>query len=35
MAKFTEEDIIKGRIDSPKGALRMLVNKALGQPDVN
>ena len=34
MAKFTEEDIIKGKIDSEEGALRILVNKALGKPDI-
>ena len=35
MAKFTEEDIIKGKIESKEGELRILVNKALGQPDID
>jgi len=34
MARFTEDDIIKGCLDSPRGKLKILVNKALGQPDV-
>lgn len=34
MARFTEEDIIKGKIESDGGKLRVLVNKALGQPDI-
>ena len=34
MARFTEEDVLKGKLESPRGALRILVNKALGQPDV-
>lgn len=35
MAKFTEDDIIKGYIESEDGMLRVLVNKALGQPDAD
>lgn len=35
LAKFTEEDILKGHIESEDGRLRILVNKALGQPDVD
>lgn len=34
LAKFTEEDVVKGRLESADGKLRVLVNKALGQPDV-
>ncbi len=34
LAKFTEQDILNGALSSPDGALRVLVNKALGQPDV-
>ena len=34
MAKFTEEDILKGQVESKEGKLRILVNKALGQPNV-
>lgn len=34
MARFTEEDILRGRVESPAGRLRMLVNRATGQPDV-
>ena len=30
MARFTEEDVLAGKIVSPKGALRLLVNKATG-----
>ena len=30
MARFTEEDVLAGRIVSPSGALRLLVNKATG-----
>lgn len=33
LAKFTEDDILKGHIESEDGRLRVLVNKALGQPD--
>jgi hypothetical protein len=33
MARFTEEDIIKGKIES-EGRLSVAVNKALGQPDI-
>lgn len=35
MACFTEDDILCGKILSPKGQLRILVNKALGQPDIH
>lgn len=35
MAKFTENDIIKGKIESHDAKLRVSVNKALGQPDIN
>lgn len=35
MAKFTETDILKGRIESEDGRLGIVVNKASGQPDVN
>ena len=35
MARFTEEDVLAGCIKSPGGRLRMLVNQALGQPDVS
>lgn len=34
MAKITEEDILQGKLVSEGSHLRMLVNKALGQPDV-
>lgn len=34
MAKFTEADILAGKIISPGSQLKILVNKALGQPDV-
>lgn len=34
MARFTEDDILRGKI-SPEGKLRVLVNKALGQPDIH
>ena len=34
MARFTEEDILKGQLASPDSRLRILVNKALGQPDI-
>lgn len=34
MAKFTEDEIINGKCKSEKNQLRILVNKALGQPDV-
>ncbi len=30
MAKFTEEDVLAGKIVSPKAKLQMLVHKALG-----
>ena len=35
MARFTEDDILRGKILSPEGKLRVLVNKALGQPDIH
>ena len=35
MARFTEEDILAGEIRSSEGKLRILVNKALGQPDIH
>ena len=35
MARFTESDILKGIITSPGGRLKILVNKALGQPDIH
>lgn len=35
MAKFTEEDILCGTLTSAKGCLKVLVNKALGQPDIH
>lgn len=35
MAKITEEDIINGKITSPDGKLRILVNKATGQPNIH
>lgn len=35
IARFTENDIIQGKITSSKGQLRILVNKALGQPDIH
>ena len=28
------QDVLNGTLSSPNGALRILVNKALGQPDV-
>ncbi|GIP58554.1 sialidase family protein [Paenibacillus sp. FSL W8-0186] len=34
MARFTEEDIIKGECSSPNAVLKKVVNKATGQPDV-
>ncbi len=34
MARFTEEDIIKGKCSSEGAFLKNLVNKATGQPDV-
>ena len=34
MARFTEQDIMNGKISSDKGRLYCLVNKAVGQPDV-
>jgi len=35
MARITENDIVEGKLNSPGGKLRTLVNKALGQPDIN
>lgn len=35
MARLTESDILEGKITSPEGQLRILVNKALGQPDIH
>ena len=35
MARFTEEDILKGRLESELGKFRILVNKATGQPDIH
>ena len=35
MARFTEDDILNGKISSSKGKLRILVNKATGQPDIH
>ena len=35
MAKFTEQDILDGCISSPEAKLKVLVNKALGQPDIH
>ncbi len=35
MAKFTEEDILCGKLTSAEGRLQILVNKALGQPDIH
>ena len=34
MARFTEEEILNGKLSNPESKLRVLVNKALGQPDV-
>ena len=35
MARFTEQDILSGRLQSSRSALRILVNKALGQPNIH
>jgi len=35
MARFTEKEILHGKIEDQASRLRILVNKALGQPDVN
>lgn len=35
MARITEDDILAGEVRSPRGKLRILVNKALGQPDID
>lgn len=34
MARITESDILKGKCEDPNSQLRILVNKALGQPDI-
>ena len=35
MARITEDDILKGALTGEKSSLRILVNKALGQPDIH
>ncbi|MCI5651875.1 MAG: glycoside hydrolase [Ruminococcus bromii] len=35
MARITEDDILQGRLVSSTSKLRILVNKALGQPDIH
>ena len=35
MARITEDDILQGRLVSDTSKLRILVNKALGQPDIH
>ncbi|MDP4108877.1 MAG: sialidase family protein [Bacillota bacterium] len=35
MARFTEQDILKGKLESEGDKLRVLVNKALGQPNIH
>lgn len=35
MAKFTEEDILQGKLSSPGGRFCIPVNKALGKPDIH
>lgn len=35
MARFTEDDILQGRLSDKRSKLRVLVNKALGQPDIH
>lgn len=35
MAKFTENDILNGQAVSPEAGFKILVNKALGQPDIH
>lgn len=35
MARITEQDILEGKIQAPSSKLRVLVNKALGQPDID
>lgn len=35
MARITEEDILKGSLTGENSSLRILVNKALGQPDIH
>ena len=35
LARITEEDIRAGKIKDPGSRLRVLVNKALGQPDIH
>lgn len=34
IARFSEEDILKGWVESERGCLRILASKATGQPDV-
>lgn len=35
MARFTERDVVAGTASAPGARLRVLVNKALGQPDIH
>ena len=35
MARFTEDDILQGQLSDKRSKLRVLVNKALGQPDIH
>ena len=35
MARFTEDDILQGHLSDKRSKLRVLVNKALGQPDMH
>lgn len=35
MARFTEDDILQGHLSDKRSRLRVLVNKALGQPDIH
>ena len=35
MARFTEDDILQGHLSDKRSKLRVLVNKALGQPDIH
>lgn len=35
MAKITEDDIMRGELKSPESQLKILVNKAAGQPDIH
>ncbi|MCP1110531.1 sialidase family protein [Ohessyouella blattaphilus] len=34
MARFTEDDVLSGKLHSPDNKLKVLVNKALGQPNI-